>query len=337
MCKLFCRVRGGGGGVGDQEDRDNVFQDDFSREGEGGRGQTREDSVQDPKSRGGSGRKSSHEEKSHQERHSTSSDGGTGNRRGWEDRGRGGRGRYRRDHNSQGEDERDGGGYKGRGGRSQGDDEYREGGYSKGRGGCSQGDEDYRESGYSRGRGGSRNRDEDYGGGGYNRGRGNSRNQGDEEYGRGRGGGRGRRGDGYGGAGRGARRRGRGGYGKCVFEYPAVCDVVCAGDYGGEHGDRREEDRPRSGAGDVESARKPAPPPSNAWSKGKPSSLGPQKPIILKRRVEEEAPVGKGDTGALANISLATNLGCPLPCRESSVVQHNYCRYSRLLQNLVFF
>lgn len=61
-----------------------------------------------------------------------------------------------------------------------------------------------------------------------------------------------------------------------------VCD---AGDYGG--GGRRDTE-----GGEFEGQRRNASSSGNAWSKGKPSSLGgPQKPIILKRKVEEEAPV----------------------------------------------
>lgn len=69
-----------------------------------------------------------------------------------------------------------------------------------------------------------------------------------------------------------------------------------AGDYGGERVGRRDEDRGHysegAGGGDSEHQRRVAPVSSNAWTKGKPSSLGgPQKPIILKRKVEEESPV----------------------------------------------
>lgn len=73
---------------------------------------------------------------------------------------------------------------------------------------------------------------------------------------------------------------------------------VCAGDgwYGGRDG-RKEEERSRHGEGGGDSEghqRRVASTSSNAWSKGKPSSLGgAQKPIILKRKVEEEAPVSR--------------------------------------------
>ena len=64
-----------------------------------------------------------------------------------------------------------------------------------------------------------------------------------------------------------------------------------SGDHGGG---KRGEDRSRHVEGDRESegSQRKGATSSNAWAKGKPSSLGgPQKPIILKRKVEEEAPV----------------------------------------------
>ena len=54
-------------------------------------------------------------------------------------------------------------------------------------------------------------------------------------------------------------------------------------------GRRSDEDRPRrTGDRDSDAPRKAT---SNAWAKGKPSSLGgPHKPIILKRKVVDEEP-----------------------------------------------
>lgn len=77
--------------------------------------------------------------------------------------------------------------------------------------------------------------------------------------------------------------------------WPNQCCFSSKGDYGGYSGGRRDEERSRhsDGGGELEGQKRAGATSGNAWSKGKPSSLGgPQKPIILKRKAaEEETPV----------------------------------------------
>ena len=64
-----------------------------------------------------------------------------------------------------------------------------------------------------------------------------------------------------------------------------------------EGGDRERERRPQERDREREGGRRPAGPPVNAWSKGKPRSLGGSGPdrdtprVILKRVEEPQAPV----------------------------------------------
>ena len=52
-------------------------------------------------------------------------------------------------------------------------------------------------------------------------------------------------------------------------------------------GDGRRDDR----QAETEGGPRKAAATQNAWSRGPPPASGPQKPIILKRKVEEETPV----------------------------------------------
>ena len=75
-------------------------------------------------------------------------------------------------------------------------------------------------------------------------------------------------------------------------------DSCVLGEYGGSGGGGRREEARYSEESDGQKRTSSS---GNAWAKGKPPSLsGGQKPIILKRKVEEESPVSHGNSSVPA-------------------------------------